>query len=154
MRVASVASVNVMQSFVASRRLTERRRVSLIVALALLATVQLAHILDELRYSRDAEFPGVLMEQNGQLGIVLALVACLAVAMRWNKAPQIAALAGGLVAAGFVLYHGIPFKIGVTNPYWGPAGHADAIRWLTVLTAIALGIWSVWLAASKPAHRR
>jgi hypothetical protein len=124
-----------------------RRRTQLLVALVALALVQVAHIVDELRWSSTATFPSVLFgERNGQLGIVLALVGFLAVATRLEYAPQLAAVAGGVVAVGFVLYHGIPFDLAVNNPYWGPSGHADAIRWLTVLTAIAVALMVVWLA--------
>jgi len=124
-----------------------RRRGQVLVALVALALVQVAHILDQLRWSSGSTFSSVLVgEPNGQLGIVLALVAFLAVVTRWEHAPRLASLAGGVVAVGFVLYHGIPFKPGVNNPNWGPNGHADAIRWLTVLTAIALGITVAWLA--------
>ena len=77
---------------------------------------------------------------------MLALVAFLAVAMRSEYGPHLAVLAGVAVSLGFVLYHGIPFKVGVNNPYWGPNGHADAIRWFTVLTAIGVGLVVVWLA--------
>ena len=124
-----------------------RRRAQLFVALIALVLVQLGHILDQLRWSSGATFPSVLTgEQNGQLGIVLALVALLALAMRSEYAPQLAAVAGVAVSIGFVLYHGIPFKFGVNNPYWGPNGHADAIRWLTVLAAIAVAVTVVRLA--------
>src|SRR5437868_3630139 len=88
-----------------------RRRTDVLVALVALALVQLAHLLDELRWSATATFPSVLFaERNGQLGIVLSVVAFVAVATRWERAPQLAAVAGGAVAGGFVLYHGIPFK--------------------------------------------
>jgi len=124
-----------------------RRHAQLLVALVALALIQVAHILDQLRWSSTATFPSVLFtEQNGQFGIVLTLVACIAVVTRSDYGPLLATLAGAVVALGFVLYHGIPFKLGVNNPYWGPNGHADVIRWLTVFTAIAVGLLVVWLA--------
>jgi hypothetical protein len=124
-----------------------QQRTRLFVALIALALIQVAHILDQLRWSSTARFPSVFVtEQNGQLGIVLALVACIAVAARSDHGPALAALAGAVVALGFALYHGIPFKVGVNNPYWGPNGHADVIRWLTVLAAIAVGLVVVRLA--------
>jgi len=62
----------------------------------------------------------------------------------------------GLSTVGFVLYHGMPVDIGVTNPYWGPdAEVADAIQWATVLAAIAVGAWAARLVRSRStAHER
>ncbi len=126
--------------------MAERSRTLLLVALVALALVQLAHLLDVMRYSHDAEFPSVLVDRQALIGIVAAIVAFLAVLTRAPRARELAMLAGGGVAVGFTLYHGIPFDLGVNNPYWGPDGNADLIRWLTVLAAIALGLSTVWLA--------
>jgi hypothetical protein len=121
-----------------------RRR--LLAALLLLALVQLAHLLDGLRYAKDAEFPSVLNDPAAIFGVALSLVAFVAVARRDKIARGLAMLAGAAVAVGFVLYHGIPFRLRRNNPYWGPDGHADLIRWLTVLAAIAVGVWTMQLA--------
>lgn len=129
------------------------RRPTLLLALATLAAVQLAHLLDVLRYADDATFPSVLADPLAIVGITAASVASVAVARRWRHARNIAITAGGSVAVGFTLYHGIPIDLGVNNPYWGPDGHADLIRWLTVLAAIAVGGWSARLAVSWEADR-
>lgn len=129
------------------------RRSTLLVALATLALIQLAHLLDVLRYADDATFPSVLADPLAIAGITAATVAIVAVARRWRHAHDVAITAGGTVAVGFTLYHGIPIDLGVNNPYWGPDGHADLIRWLTVLAAIAAGLWSALLAArTSPRH--
>lgn len=125
--------------------MTDRRR-TLLFALAALALVQLAHLLDVLRYADEAEFPSVLLDPLALVGIGAATVAFVSVLRRWRTAREIAIAAGGGVAVGFTLYHGIPFDIGVNNPYWGGDADSDPIRWLTVLAAIAVGAWAVWLA--------
>ncbi len=119
----------------------------LLFALLALAVVQVAHLLDVFRYSEDAKLSSVLFDRQALLGIGAAAVAFIAVLREERFGRLLAAVAGGIVAAGFTLYHGIPFDLGVNNnPYWGPHGHADLIRWFTVLTAIGVGVWTVWLA--------
>lgn len=112
----------------------ERR---LALAAAALAAVQLAHLLDVLRYSEHATFPRVLFDPLGLSGVAASLTALGLVLLRLALAPRVVAVVGAAVAVGFVLYHGVPFDLAVNNPYWGKA---DAIQWLTVLTAIAVGV--------------
>ena len=123
-----------------------KRRHLMLLALAVLAVVQLGHLLDVLRYDPHASFPSVLQNPRAFLGIGLAGLAFLAVQMQWRVARRLALFAGGGVAIGFILYHGIPFDTGANNPYWGEHGHADLIRWLTVLATIAVGVWVAILA--------
>ena len=131
--------------------MTDRTRTRLLVALAALAVVQLAHLLDVLRYAEDAEFPSVLGDPLALTGIGMALAAFVAVLRGWRLARELAIAAGAGVAIGFTLYHGIPFDIGVNNPYWGADADSDLIRWLTVLAAIAVGAVVARLATSRSA---
>jgi hypothetical protein len=108
--------------------------------------MSLCHLLDALPHARDAEFPSVLIDPAALFGIAAALVAFFAVLNQEPFARGLAIAAGGSVAIGFTLYYGIPVCIGRNNPYWGPDGHADLIRWLTVLTAIAIALYVVRLA--------
>ena len=123
-----------------------KRRQLMLLALAGLVIVQLGHLLDVLRYDPHASFPSVLAKPRAFLGIGLAALAFIAVQMRWRVARGLALFAGGGVAIGFILYHGIPFDLGANNPYWGAHSHADLIRWLTVLATIAVGFWVALLA--------
>jgi hypothetical protein len=118
----------------------------LLVALLALAFVQLAHLLDVFRYADHARVSSVLLDRPALFGIGAAAVAFIAVSRRERFARRLAIAAGGIVAVGFTLYHGIPFDLGVNNPYWGPDADADLIRGLTVLAAIVVGVWTVWLA--------
>jgi hypothetical protein len=130
------------------------RRRTLLVALLALALVQLAHLLDVFRYADDAKLSSVLLDRQALFGIGAAAVAFVAVLRNERFARQLAAVAGGVVAVAFTLYHGIPFDLGVNNPYWGPNAHADLIRWLTVIAAIAVGVWTAWLALHTAEQRR
>src|SRR5690242_13453678 len=122
------------------------RHRTLVVALLALAVVQLLHLLDGLRYSTNAEFPGVFNDPAALFGVSATVVSAIAVARDEPIARALAIATGAAVAIGFTLYHGIPLKLRHNNPYWGPDGHADALRWLTVLSAIGIAIWVIVIA--------
>ena len=130
------------------------RRRTLVVALLALAFVQLLHLLDGLRYSSTATFPGVLNDPAAMFGVTAALVAAIAVVRDEPIARALAIATGAAIAIGFTLYHGIPVRLRHNNPYWGRDGHADAIRWLTVVTAIGIAIWVIVLAWTLVSHPR
>jgi len=128
-----------------------RRR--LLVGTAALAAVQLVHLLDVLRYDDDASFPDVLGDPQAVVGIGLAAVAMLLLALQHPAARAMTITASVVVALGFVLHHGIPFDLdGVNNPYWtfGAGNRADWFRWTTVLVLIALGAWTATTALRAP----
>lgn len=125
----------------------------LLAQTGLLALVQVAHSLDALRYADEATFPGVLTDPLALLGIGSAAGAFALVAARRPSGRTAALLAGAAVALGFTLYHGIPFDLGVNNPYWDLDGtRADAIQWATVVGAIVAGLWTAhtaWIAPRR-----
>src|SRR5207253_394239 len=114
-------------------------RQSLLMALAALALVQAAHLLDVLRLYEQASFPTALDNPRALLGIAAAVVACVAVWRRWRIARLLALTVGVSVAVAFALYHGLPVQFGANHPYWGAHGHADAVQWLTVAAIVANG---------------
>lgn len=128
----------------------------LLIGTAALALVQLAHLLDVLRYADNAAFPAVLFDPLGVLGVGIAAAAFIAVAAKLEIGRTLALVAGATVAVGFTLYHGIPFDLGVNNPYWDTSGsQADAIQWLTVIGAIAIGAstaHTAWYPAKRTAR--
>lgn len=122
-------------------------RRKLLIGTAALAIVQFAHLLDVLRYGDDATFPAVLLDPLGVFGVGVAAAAFVAVAAELEVGRTLALVAGATVALGFTLYHGIPFDLGVNNPYWDASGsQADAIQWLTVIGAISIGAWIAYMA--------
>jgi hypothetical protein len=129
-----------------------RRR--LMVGTAALAVLQVVHLLDVLRYDATASFPGVLADRQAVVGIGLASFAFVLLVVGHPAARVMTIAASVVVAAGFVLHHGIPVHIdGLTNPYWTSAdgNRADWFRWATVLVLIALGAGTAiaaWRASS------
>lgn len=75
-------------------------------------------------------------------GLILLIATCAAIVglrggRRW--AAPLAGWTGLAVAVGFVLYHAMPFKSPVTNPYLGePVGPA---AWISVALAVTAGVW-------------
>jgi hypothetical protein len=90
-------------------------------------------------------------DDGSALGAVggLALLAASAVALvgllrgrPWGR--TLAGWTGAGVAVGFLLYHALPFKSPLTNPYWGPDVSVSLAQWLSVLAAMAVGAWCAW----------
>jgi hypothetical protein len=87
----------------------------------------------------------------GLVGGLFLLVASLTVVYGirtgrpWAKA--LTGWTGLTVAVGFVLYHALPFKSPVTNPYLGePVGPA---AWISVALAVGAGAWAAYEAVAR-----
>jgi hypothetical protein len=115
--------------------------------------MQLAHLLDVLRYDDEASFPAVLGDPLAVFGIGVAAAAFVLVLRRHRLGPSVTVAAGAAIAVGFVLTHGIPVELGgLNNPYWTLDGNrADLPRWASVVILIALGWWTATTAWRSPA---
>jgi hypothetical protein len=123
------------------------RRHLLLLTVGALVVLQVAHLLDALRYDPAATFPAVLFDPGALLTIAVTAATFLAVAYEWPSFETLAAFVGGGIAVGFTLHHGIPIDLGTNNPYWGTA---DAIQWAIVLAAIGTGALACWVATRRP----
>jgi hypothetical protein len=81
----------------------------------------------------------------GGLALLLATMAAI-VGLRTRRgwAAPLAGWTGLVVAVGFVLYHAVPVRSPMTNPYLGEPVGAPA--WISVAAAIAAGAWTAYLA--------
>ena len=71
--------------------------------------------------------------------LIASLVGLYRVAQHRPGGERIVAWTGLLVAVGFAAYHAVPWSSALTNPYLGePVG---APGWISVLVAIAVGLW-------------
>ena len=102
-----------------------------VVALAVLAVLQVLHLLDELRTDEAADLAGLLLRPQPIIGIGGTVVAAVMVHRPAPLGRMLALWAAGLVAFGFLLSHGIPAETARTKPYWGE-GTADALQWFGV----------------------
>lgn len=126
----------------ATTRASRIRSTLLPAAWALLAA-QVAHLVASFWSSVDN--PG----EEGVLGLPLGLAAMIAnvvllVGLRRGRswAPPGTALLGFSVAAGFVLYHGIPVHSWATNTYVDTG--ANAVDWAGVVVCVVAGVWCAW----------
>jgi hypothetical protein len=110
-----------------------------------LLLAQLAHVAASFLGSANADAPsseGVVGLPLGLLAIAANVVVLVGLHRGRAWAPRYAALVGFAVAAGFVVYHGLPFHSWATNPYVGTG--ADAVDWAGVVVCIAAGAWCAW----------
>lgn len=79
---------------------------------------------------------------TGLVLLLASLVAAVGASTKRAWAPSLAGRTGLAVAVGFTLYHAVPVRSPVTNPYVGePVG---AAAWIGVVAAIAVGAWAAY----------
>jgi hypothetical protein len=79
---------------------------------------------------------------TGLVLLLASLVAAIGASAKKPWAPRLAGWTGLIVAGGFTLYHALPVRSPLTNPYVGePVGVA---AWLGVVAAIAIGAWAAY----------
>jgi hypothetical protein len=76
----------------------------------------------------------------------VAAVVLLAMGHRW--APRVALTVAWIEIAAFVFFHGIPFEIGPSKPYWGD-GMGDALQWLGFAVILACSASVIRVASVK-----
>jgi hypothetical protein len=115
------------------------------LALGGLAALLVVHLLDSLRTDAEAEFPGVLLTPQAVLGIGGAIVALVLERRDSPAARRVAVVVAGLIAAGFVVVHGLPVASERTEPYWGD-GRADVGQWAGLLAVLGTAAATIVLA--------
>ena len=61
--------------------------------------------------------------------ILAGLLAVVLLAMRHRWAPRVALTVAWIEIVAFLFFHGLPFEIGPSKPYWGD-GMGDTLQWL------------------------
>jgi len=90
----------------------------------------------------DTESEGYVGLVGGLALLVLALAGVFGIRTGRPWAAPVTGWTGLTVAVGFVLYHAVPLKSPMTNPYLGePVG---AAAWISVALAIAAGAWAAY----------
>jgi drug/metabolite transporter (DMT)-like permease len=98
----------------------------------------------------DTEAEGYVGAVGGLILLIAASVAIVGIRMGRPWAPALTGWTGLVVAVGFMLYHALPYKSPVTNPYLGEPVGAPA--WISVALAVASGFWAAYegLARREP----
>ncbi len=96
-------------------------------------------VFDDLRTDASADIAGTFLAPQHLTSILAGLLAVGLVAMRHRWAPRVALTVAWIEIVAFVFFHGIPFELGPSKPYWGD-GMGDALQWLGFALILA---WSV-----------
>jgi hypothetical protein len=86
-------------------------------------------VFDDLRTDETADIAGTFLAPQHLTSILAGLLAVVLLAMRHRWAPRVAVTVAWIEIVAFLFFHGIPFEIGPSKPYWGD-GMGDALQWL------------------------
>jgi hypothetical protein len=109
-------------------------------------------VFDDLRTDASADITGTFLAPQHLTSILACLLAVglLAVGHRW--APRVALTVAWIEIAAFVFFHGIPFELGPSKPYWGD-GMGDALQWLGLALILACSASVVRVARPRGVRR-
>jgi hypothetical protein len=86
-------------------------------------------LFDDLRTDASADVAGTFLAPQHLTSILACLLAVILLAVGHRSAPRVALTVAWIEIMAFLFFHGIPFEIGPSKPYWGD-GMGDALQWL------------------------
>jgi len=86
-------------------------------------------LFDDLRTDASADVAGTFLAPQHLTSILACILAVVLLAMGHRSAPRVALTVAWIEIVAFLFFHGIPFEIGPSKPYWGD-GMGDALQWL------------------------
>ena len=86
-------------------------------------------VFDDLRTDGSADIAGTFFAPQHLTSILACLLAVVLLATGHRWAPGVALAVAWIEIVAFLFFHGIPFEIGPSKPYWGD-GMGDALQWL------------------------
>ncbi len=130
---------------------TPRNGARLLLALTsglLVALILNLVVFDDLRTDEAATVAGTFLAPQHLTSILAGLLAMVLVAVGHRWAPRVALTVAWIEIAAFVFFHGIPFEIGPSKPYWGD-GMADPLQWLGFALILACSAAVVRVASQR-----
>jgi hypothetical protein len=112
----------------------------LVWAAAALPAANVIHALAPAPHHQHEAIAGPIMGTIVTVGAIVALAGLL---RRREWAARLALIVAGATAAGFVLFHALPVRTSVTEPYWGDDGSASTAQALTLVLIAAAVVWVV-----------
>ena len=91
----------------------------------------------------DTDAEGYVGLVAGLIAVIASITAIVGITRGASWGPRLAAITGGSVAIGFLLYHALPIHSDFTNPYFGE-DKIGLAQWLPVIACIGIGAWCVW----------
>jgi hypothetical protein len=132
-----------------------KARVLLALTAGLLAALILNLVVfDDLRTDVSADVVGTFLAPQHLTSILACLLAVVLLAMRHRWAPRVVLTVAWIEIGAFLFFHGIPFEIGPSKPYWGD-GMGDGLQWLglALILATSAAIVRVARASASDATR-
>jgi hypothetical protein len=105
-------------------------------------------VFDDLRTDASADLAGTFLAPQHLTSILAGLLAVVLLAMRHRSAPRVALTVAWIEIVAFVFFHGIPFEIGPSKPYWGD-GMGDPLQWLGFALILACSASVVRVARTR-----
>jgi hypothetical protein len=110
-------------------------------------------VFDDLRTDASADVAGTFLAPQHLTSILACLLAVGLLAMRHRWAARVALTVAWIEIVAFLFFHGIPFEIGPSKPYWGD-GMGDALQWLGLALILGCSAAVVRVARAAPHKRR
>jgi len=130
-------------------RSPSKSRLLLALTGGLLATLILNLVVfDDLRTDEAATVAGTFLAPQHLTSILAGLLAVVLLAVGHRWAPRVALTVAWIEIGAFVFFHGIPFEIGPSKPYWGE-GTGDELQWLGFALILAFSAAVVRVARSR-----
>jgi hypothetical protein len=111
--------------------------------------VQVIHAFVPAQTAAEGDLGSIL----GILALAASIAALVGVIQGREWGRRLLGLTGGAVAIGFLLYHALPIRSSLTNPYFGEP-EVGLAQWAPVIGAIVIGAWCVVAARARPQPRR
>jgi drug/metabolite transporter (DMT)-like permease len=105
-------------------------------------------VFDDLRTDGSADVAGTFLAPQHLTSILAGLLAVVLLALRHRWARRVALTVAWIEIVAFLFFHGIPFEIGPSKPYWGD-GTGDALQWLGFALILACSASVVRVARTR-----
>jgi hypothetical protein len=133
---------------VGARPVTKPRLLLALTGGLLAALILNLAVFDDLRTDETADLAGTFLAPQHLTSILAGGLAVVLVGMRHRWAPRVALTVAWVEIAAFVFFHGIPFEVGPSKPYWGD-GMGDPLQWLGFALILACSAAVIWVARPR-----
>ncbi len=107
------------------------------------AALPVANVVHALAPAADGQHEAVAGPIMGTLLTVGGIAAFVGLLRGRPWAPRLALVVGVATLAGFALFHALPARTSVTEPYWGHHGSATAGQVATLVVIAAVAVWLI-----------
>jgi hypothetical protein len=136
---------------VGARSVSKPRLLPALTSGLLAALILNLAVFDDLRTDASADIAGTFLAPQHLTSILASLLAVVLLATRRRWAPRVPLMVAWIEIVAFLFFHGIPFEIGPSRPYWGD-GMADALQWFGFALILACSASVVRVARQRASN--